>query len=150
MNSRWKISVKYNFVLTCKLNTFQMLFLFTNQDTQRKSWSTSIWIKLTPIVDWSLDVKEDYFRPQKEYKEILGLEVPYIYAIDTLMYFANCTWTYKSNSQLMGNTDAWYLSDPDQRTIKNIILFICDNIVIAWRFIMRTKMLQFMKQTHLT
>ena len=39
----------------------------------------------TPIVDWSLDVKKDHFRPQEEYEEILGLEVPYICAIDTLM-----------------------------------------------------------------
>ena len=45
----------------------------------------------TPIVDWSLDVKKDHFRPQEEYEEILGLEVPYISAIDTLMYFTNCT-----------------------------------------------------------
>ena len=51
----------------------------------------------TPTVDWSLDVKKDYFHPQENDEEILGLEVPYISAIDTLMYFANCTWTYKSN-----------------------------------------------------
>ena len=43
------------------------------------------------MVDWSLDIKNDHFRPQKEYKEIYDLEVPYISAIDTLMYFANCT-----------------------------------------------------------
>ena len=66
----------------------------------------------TEMVDWSLDVKKDHFRPQEEDEEILGLEVPYISAIDTLMYFANCTWTYKSNPQLMGNTNTWYLSDP--------------------------------------
>jgi hypothetical protein len=46
---------------------------------------------ITPMIDWSLDVKNDHFRPQEEYKEIYGLEVPYINAIDTLMYFANCT-----------------------------------------------------------
>ena len=45
----------------------------------------------TPMVDWSLDVKKDHFHPQEEDEEILGLEVPYISAIDTLMYFANCT-----------------------------------------------------------
>ena len=43
----------------------------------------------TLMVDWSLDVKKDHFRPQEEDEEILGLEVPYISAIDTLMYFAN-------------------------------------------------------------
>ena len=68
----------------------------------------------TRMVDWSLDIKNDHFRPQEEDKEILGLEVPYISAIDTLMYFSNCIWTYKSNSQLMGNTNAWYLSDSYQ------------------------------------
>ena len=67
-----------------------------------------------PIVDWLLDVKNDHFRPQEKDEEILGPEVAYISAIDTLMYFANCTWTYKSNPQLMGNIDAWYLSDPYQ------------------------------------
>ena len=41
----------------------------------------------TPMVDWSLDVKKDHFRPQEEDEEILGLEV----IIDTLTYFANCT-----------------------------------------------------------
>ena len=46
---------------------------------------------ITPIVYWSLDVKNDHFRPQEEYKEIYDLEVPYISAIDTLMYFANYT-----------------------------------------------------------
>jgi hypothetical protein len=45
----------------------------------------------TPIVDWSLDVKKDHFRPQEKDEEILGPEVPYISAIDTLIYFANRT-----------------------------------------------------------
>ena len=44
----------------------------------------------TEMVDWSLDVKNNHFRPQEEDEEILGLEVPYISAIDTLMYFSNC------------------------------------------------------------
>ena len=44
----------------------------------------------TEMVDWSLDVKNDHFHPQEEDEEILSLEVPYISAIDTLMYFANC------------------------------------------------------------
>ena len=45
----------------------------------------------TPIVDWSLDVKKDHFRPQEKDEEILGPEVPYISTIDILMNFANCT-----------------------------------------------------------
>jgi hypothetical protein len=46
---------------------------------------------ITPIVYWSLDVKNDHFRPQEQYKEIYDLEVPYISAIDTIVYFANYT-----------------------------------------------------------
>ena len=46
---------------------------------------------ITPMVDWSLYVKKYHFRPQEEYKEIYSLKVPYISAIDTLMYFANYT-----------------------------------------------------------
>jgi hypothetical protein len=45
----------------------------------------------TPMVDWSLDVRKDHFRPQEKDEEILGLEVPYISTIDTLIYFSNCT-----------------------------------------------------------
>jgi hypothetical protein len=45
---------------------------------------------ITLMVDWSLDVKKDYFHPQEEYIEIYSLEVSYISAIDNLMYFANC------------------------------------------------------------
>ena len=37
---------------------------------------------ITPMVDWLLNVKKDHFRSQVEYKEIYGLEVPYICAID--------------------------------------------------------------------
>ena len=43
------------------------------------------------MVDWSLDVKKDHFRPQEEDAEILGPKVPYISAIDTMTYLANCT-----------------------------------------------------------
>ena len=46
---------------------------------------------ITLMVDWSLNVKKDHFRLQEKYKEIYDLEVPYISAIDTLMYFANYT-----------------------------------------------------------
>ena len=45
----------------------------------------------TPMVDRSLDVKKDHLRPQEEDEEILGPEVSYLNAIDTLMYLANCT-----------------------------------------------------------
>ena len=49
------------------------------------------YLLITLIVDWSLDVKKDHFLLQEEYKKIYGLEVPYIIAIDIMMYFANYT-----------------------------------------------------------
>ena len=78
MNSRWKISVKYNFVLTCKLNTFQIEFLFTSQDTQRKSWSTSIWIKLILwLLQWligRLMLRRTIFTLKKSIKKFMVLK----------------------------------------------------------------------------
>ena len=77
------------------LNTFQMEFLFTSQiytEEVLKHFHTNKTYPLsTPLVDWSLDVKNDHFRPQEKDEEILDPEVPYISAIDTLMYIANCT-----------------------------------------------------------
>ena len=37
----------------------------------------------------SLDAKNDPFRPPEEDEEILGPEVPYLSAIEALMYLAN-------------------------------------------------------------
>ena len=77
------------------LNTFQMEFLFTSQiyteEVLKHFHMNKTYPLNTQMVDWSLDVKNDHFRPQEEDEEILGLEVPYISVIDTLMYFANCT-----------------------------------------------------------
>ena len=36
-------------------------------------------------------MKKDPFRPQKENEELLGLEVPYLIAIEVLIYLANST-----------------------------------------------------------
>ena len=46
----------------------------------------------TPMMDRSLDVKKDAFRPHEDDEEILGPQVPYLSAIGALMYLANCTW----------------------------------------------------------
>ena len=46
---------------------------------------------ITPMIDWSFNVKKNHFRHREEYKEIYDFEVPYISAIDTMMYFANYT-----------------------------------------------------------
>ena len=45
----------------------------------------------TPMVDRSLDVMKDHFRPQEDDEEILGPKVPYLSAIGALMYLANYT-----------------------------------------------------------
>ena len=45
----------------------------------------------TPMVVHSLDVNKDQFRPQEKDEVILGSEVPYLSAIDALMYLVNTT-----------------------------------------------------------
>jgi hypothetical protein len=45
----------------------------------------------TPMAVQLLDVKKDHFRPREDDEEILGPEVPYLSAIDALMYLANYT-----------------------------------------------------------
>ncbi|KAM1926067.1 hypothetical protein ACFX13_033280 [Malus domestica] len=45
----------------------------------------------TPIVVRSLDAKRDPFRPKEDDEEFLEPEVPYLSAIGTLLYFAQCT-----------------------------------------------------------
>ena len=39
----------------------------------------------------SLEVTKDPFRPKEENEELLGPEVPYLSAVDALMYLANYT-----------------------------------------------------------
>ena len=56
-----------------------------------------------------------------------SLEVPYLSTIDTLMYLANCTQIYRSNPQLVGNTDTCYLSDLYKSQSQIEYLFTCDN-----------------------
>ena len=46
----------------------------------------------TPMMVWSLDVKNNHFRCKENNAEILDPEVPYLSAIGALMYLANCTW----------------------------------------------------------
>ena len=42
----------------------------------------------TPMIVRSLDAKRDPFRPKKEDEEILEPEVPYLSAMDALLYLA--------------------------------------------------------------
>ncbi|KAM2182666.1 hypothetical protein FF1_033141 [Malus domestica] len=43
------------------------------------------------MIVWTLDAKQDPFRPKKDEEEILELEVPYLSAIGALLYLAQCT-----------------------------------------------------------
>ena len=81
----------------------------------------------TPMSYRSLDVKNDHSHPQEKDEETIGLEVPYLSAIDTLMYLANCTQTYRSNPQLVGNTETCYLSDLYKSRSQIEYLSTCDN-----------------------
>ena len=45
----------------------------------------------TPMVIRSLNPKNDPFRPKEDGKIILGPKVPYLSAIDVLLYLAQCT-----------------------------------------------------------
>ena len=45
----------------------------------------------SPMVVRSLEVDKDPFRPKQENEKLFGLEVPYLSAIEALMYLANCT-----------------------------------------------------------
>ena len=45
----------------------------------------------TPIVVRSFELQKDLFQPKELEKEILDHEVPYLNAIGTLMYLAQCT-----------------------------------------------------------
>ena len=44
-----------------------------------------------PMVARSLDVQKDTFHPCEKGEELLGPEVPYLSAIDAIMYLATCT-----------------------------------------------------------
>jgi hypothetical protein len=45
---------------------------------------------MTLMVVRSLDVGKDPFRPRDDGEDMLGPEVPYLYAIRALMYLTNC------------------------------------------------------------
>ena len=101
MSLRWKIYVKQKFCLDLQIEHFPNGILvhqsIYTEEALKHFHMNKTYPLNTPMVDWSLDVKKDHFHPQEKDEEIIDLEVPYINAIDTLMYFANCTWTYKSN-----------------------------------------------------
>jgi len=73
-----------------------MEFLFINQHIQKGSHVKHFYMNKanhlsTSMVALSIDVKNDNFHIRKDDEEILGSEVSYLSAIDTMMYLANCT-----------------------------------------------------------
>ena len=78
----------------------------------------------TPMVDRSLDVKKDPFRPQEDDEETLGSEVPYLGVISVLMYLANGR---RPDIAFAVNLLARYSSSPTQRHwngIKHILRYL--------------------------
>ncbi|XP_069146021.1 uncharacterized protein [Solanum lycopersicum] len=86
----------------------------------------------TPMVVRSLDVNKDPFRPQEKDEEILGSEVPYLSAVDALMYLSNTTRpdipfvvNLLASSNLIDYADAGYLFDPHKARSQTSYVFIC-------------------------
>jgi hypothetical protein len=82
----------------------------------------------TPTVVQSLDVKNDPFRPREDNEELLGSEVPYLNAIDALMYLANNT---RPDITLSVNLLAKYNFSPTWRhwnEIKHIFHYLRGNM----------------------
>ncbi|KAG7549820.1 Reverse transcriptase RNA-dependent DNA polymerase [Arabidopsis thaliana x Arabidopsis arenosa] len=78
----------------------------------------------TPMVNRSLNVENDPFRPCEDNEEFLGPEVPYMSAISGLMYLANCT---RPDIAFATNLLARYNSSPTRRHwngIKHIFRYL--------------------------
>ena len=77
----------------------------------------------TLIVVLSLEPHKDLFHPKEPNEKIFGLEVPYLNAIEALMYLAQCT---KSNIAFTINLLARFSSEPTRRhwnVIKHIFRY---------------------------
>ncbi|KAL6315465.1 hypothetical protein AAG906_000757 [Vitis piasezkii] len=119
------------------------------------------------MVVQSLDAKKDPFCPCEKDEELLGPEIPYLSAIGALMYFANCTHTFRSNSKTLELyqtyialfsrnyryesillkrikatiawiSDAWISFDPHKGRSQTGYVFNCNGIAISWRFVKQT------------
>ena len=64
-----------------------------------------------------LDVNKDPFHPREDNEEIFGPEVPYLSAIGSLMYLANCT---RPDISFSVNLLVRYSSAPTQRHWKRV------------------------------
>ncbi|CAN4123977.1 unnamed protein product [Withania somnifera] len=95
----------------------------------------------TQMVVRSLDVNKDPFRPQEENEELFGPEVPYLKGaivkhvlrylkgnIDMGLFYSNgyC-------ADLVGHSDAGYLSDPHKARSRTGYVFTFGGTAISWR-----------------
>ncbi|XP_074377841.1 secreted RxLR effector protein 161-like [Apium graveolens] len=88
----------------------------------------------TPKVVRSLEVENDPFRPKKEDEDPLGPEVPYLGAIDALMYPANNT---RPDIAFAVNLLARFSSDPTKRHwdgIKHKLIYLRGTIDLGLFF----------------
>jgi Reverse transcriptase (RNA-dependent DNA polymerase) len=79
----------------------------------------------TQMVVRSLDVKKDYYRPRENNEKALGPELPYLSAIEALMYLVNNT---RPDIAFSVNILARYSSDPTRRhwnIIKHVLRYLC-------------------------
>nr|GEY43895.1 retrovirus-related Pol polyprotein from transposon TNT 1-94 [Tanacetum cinerariifolium] len=91
----------------------------------------------TPMVRRSLNVENDLFRPCEDDEEVLGLEVPYLSAIGTLIYLTNYT---RPDISFEVNLLARFSSPPTKRHwngIKHNLRYLRGTVVlgtaISWR-----------------
>ena len=88
----------------------------------------------TPMIGRSLDITKDPFRPKEDDEEVLSAEVPYLSAIGTLLYWAQCTRPYIAFSI---NLLARFISAPAQcywTGVKNIFRYLKGTIDLGLFF----------------
>ena len=77
-----------------------------------------------PMVVHSLEVNKDSFHPKEENEELFSSEIPYLNAIDALLYLANCT---RLDTTFSVNLLARYSFAPTRRhwnEIKHILRYL--------------------------
>ncbi|GJZ86735.1 putative copia-like polyprotein [Tanacetum coccineum] len=88
----------------------------------------------TPMVGRSLNVDNDPFCPCEEDEDVLGPEVPYLSAIEALMYLKNYTRPDISFAvNLLARFNAGYLFDPHKAISQTGYVFLNGGTAILWR-----------------
>ncbi|KAM2891373.1 hypothetical protein COP2_009680 [Malus domestica] len=101
-------------ILVHQSNYTQKVFRHFNEDTSKPS--------STPMVIRTLDAKQDPFRPNEDEEEILEPEVPYLSAIEALLYLAQCT---RLDISFAVNLLARYSNEPTHRYWNGVKEIFC-------------------------